>query len=395
MAMMIAYHTLNKARHPSSRRFVNHFLIITPGITIKDRLRVLMPSDPDNYYVGNGIVPPEFQDDIKRAQIVITNYHAFKHREVTAMSSRAKEILKGNREQPVSTVETEGQMLSRVCKELLAAKDVIVINDEAHHCYRHKVVSDEGKLQGEDKKEADKNNEAARLWISGIEALSKKVNLRTVYDLSATPFFLRGSGYPEGQLFHWVVSDFALMDAIESGIVKLPRVPIDDGAMTADDLPIYRNLYKHIELPKMGRKKQGDINPEDVPTTLQGALQTLYGHYQKTHQAWQDAGISVPPVFIVVCNNTSTSKMMYDFISGYELPNHPGRWRKGHLPLFSNVGENGKPSGQMRTLLIDSEQLDSGEAMSKEFKDLAALKWTIQKRTAVASARTTRRENHR
>ena len=374
MAMMIAYHTLNKVRQPNSKKYSSHFLIITPGVTIRDRLRVLLPSDPYNYYDQSKIVPNEYLNDIQRAQIVITNYHAFKHRETVTMSTGARAILKGHSDEDISTVESDGQMLARVCKELLNAKSVVVINDEAHHCYRHKVETEKPRLTGDEKQEVEKNNEAARLWISGIEALDRKINLKAVYDLSATPFFLRGSGYPDGELFPWVVSDFALMDAIESGIVKLPRVPIDDGTVTEDNLPIYRNLYKHVskDLPKAGIKKLGEMNPESVPVTLQGALETLYGHYEKTHASWATNGISVPPVFIVVCNNTSTSKMVYDFISGYELPNRPDRWKKGKFPLFSNVGNDEKPSSQLRTLLIDSEQLDSGDAMSKEFKELAA-----------------------
>ena len=374
MAMMIAYHTLNKVRQPKSKRFSSHFLIITPGITIRDRLRVLLPSDPDNYYARSKIVPDEYLNDIQRAQIVITNYHAFKHRETVAMSSGARAILKGHAESDISTVESVGQMLTRVCKELLNAKSVVVINDEAHHCYRHKVNAGKTSLTGDDREEADKNNEAARLWISGIESLGEKNNIKAIYDLSATPFFLRGSGYREGKLFPWTVSDFALMDAIESGIVKLPRVPIDDGTMSEDKLPIYRNLYKHVakDLPKKGRRKQGQMDPEDLPVTLQAALETLYGHYEKTSVVWDKSGSTVPPVFIVVCNNTSTSKLVYDFISGYELPKHLGRWKKGKFPLFSNVGDNEKPSNRLRTLLIDSEQIDSGESMSKEFKQLAA-----------------------
>lgn len=368
MAMMIAYHTLNKARQPNSKRFASHFLIITPGITIRDRLRVLLPSDPDNYYVRSGIVPAEYQDDIQRAQIVITNYHALKHRETIKMSSQARAVLKGHADTDISSLESDGQMLARVCKPLLNAKSVLVINDEAHHCYRHRTLPDRGRVSKEDKE----NNEAARLWISGIEALAKKVKLRAVYDLSATPFFLRGSGYSEGELFGWVVSDFALLDAIECGIVKLPRVPIDDGTDSEDKLPIYRNIYRHVarDLPKMGRDKQGKMNPDDLPVTLQGALQTLYSHYEKTHQAWQEAEIPVPPVFIIVCNNTSTSKLIFDFVSGYELEN--GRWKKGAFSLFSNVGADEKPLSNLRTLLIDSPQLESGEQMSDEFKKLAA-----------------------
>ncbi len=374
MAMMISYHTLNKVRHPTSTRFSKNFLIIAPGITIKDRLRVLLPADPENYYARSGIVPPEFLEDIKRANIVITNYHTLIRREKIKMSSGVKAVIKGNSAKNISNLETEGQMLERSCKELLHSKDVIVINDEAHHCYRRRVMESQEKLTGEDKDEANKNNESARVWISGIEALGRKVNLKSVYDLSATPFFLSGSGYPEGELFPWVVSDFALLDAIESGIVKVPRVPIYDGTMTPDDLPVYRNIYKHVSnsLPKKGRSKQGTMNPEDIPPELLGALKTLYGNYEKTHDKWANVGVPVPPVFIIVCNNTSTSKLIYDFVSGYELKNQPGRWRKGEFPLFSNVGDNNKPLSRMQTLLIDSEQLDSGESMSDEFKAIAA-----------------------
>ena len=373
MAMMIAYQTINKARQPNSSRFSNNFLIITPGITIKDRLRVLLPSDPNSMYVGRGIVPNEFTEDIKKARIIITNYHTFGHREKVKMSKGTREILKGNNEVEISTLETDGEMLERTCKDLLRSKDVIVINDEAHHCYRHKTLSDEEKVSMEEKEEIKKNDEAARLWISGIEALGCKIGLKCVYDLSATPFFLRGSGYPEGQLFPWVTSDFALMDAIECGIVKLPRVPVDDGTATSD-LPIYRNIYKVVSkyLPKKGRSKQGSMNPDDLPAELQGALRALYGHYKKTHDAWQEQGVDVPPVFIIVCNNTSTSKLIHDHVAGYELPNNPGVWKKGALGLFNNVGIDGNPLPRMKTLLIDSEQLDSGESMSDDFKKAAA-----------------------
>ena len=374
MAMIIAYHTINKVRQPNSQRFSNNFLIVAPGITIKDRLRVLLPSDPNGMYVGRGIVPSEFTEDIKRARIVITNYHAFGRREMMELSKGARQLLKGHNDDDTSTTETEGQMLNRACKNLLRSKNVIVINDEAHHCYRHKPESKEKRGSPDETEEIKKNNEAARLWISGIESLGRKVGLKCVYDLSATPFFLSGSGYQEGQLFPWVTTDFALMDAIECGIVKLPRVPVDDGTVTADNLPLYRNIYKHIskELPKKGRSKQGSMNPDDLPALLQGALTALYGDYKKTHDAWRDQGIDIPPVFIIVCNNTSTSKLVHDHIAGYELPNNPGVWKKGALKLFSNVKADGQPLSRMRTLLIDSEQLDSGEAMNNEFKQAAA-----------------------
>src|SRR5262249_32708377 len=175
--------------------------------------------------------PAEMLPEIQRAEIVITNYHAFQHRETLSLPKVARSFLQGNAPEPPRTTETDQEMLARACEKLLRYDRVNVINDEAHHCYRHKAgASTEGALSSEEKKEAAENEEAARLWINGIEALGEKLSkgVRAVYDLSATPFFLRGSGYDEGTLFPWVVSDFSLMDAIESGIVKLPRVPVTD-----------------------------------------------------------------------------------------------------------------------------------------------------------------------
>jgi len=242
MAMLIAWHTVNAVRSPNSNLFSKGFLIITPGITIRDRLRVILPSDPDNYYASRQLVPQDMLGEMGKARIIITNYHAFGRRRQLETNKTGEAVLSGWRQEPLITQETEGEMLKRACGDLLQMKNVVVISDEAHHCYRERPESDEeASLKGEEKQEAKENNEAARLWISGIEVLKRKVELRAVYDLSATPFFLRGSGYEEGTLFPWVVSDFALIDAIECGIVKLPRVPVSDNAINAD-FPVFRNL---------------------------------------------------------------------------------------------------------------------------------------------------------
>ncbi len=304
MAMLIAWQTLNAVRSPTSNLFSRGFLIVTPGITIKDRLRVLMPDDTDSYYRDRDLVPADMLGDMGKAKIVITNFHAFKHRETLEISKTGRSLLQGRGEAP-KTLETDGQMLQRACGDLMALKNVVVINDEAHHCYREKPSADDDDedFKGEEKDEAKKNNEAARLWISGIEALKKKVGVRSVFDLSATPFFLRGSGYAEGTLFPWTVSDFSLMDAIECGIVKLPRVPVADN-LPAGEMPLYRDLWEHIgkRMPKKGRAKSGTLDPLSIPAELQTALYALYGHYEKIHETWQRSGVETPPVFIVVCN---------------------------------------------------------------------------------------------
>jgi type III restriction enzyme len=376
MAMIIAWQTINAVRHPGSKTFTRGFLVCTPGLTIKDRLRVLQPNDPDNYYASFELIPTDMLDDLNKAKIVITNYHAFKLRERLDLSKGGRQLLQGPRGDELQTLETEGQMLQRVMPELMGMKNILAINDEAHHCYREKPsLEEEADLKAEERKEAEKNNEAARLWISGLEAVNRKLGLSRVIDLSATPFFLRGSGYAEGTLFPWTMSDFSLMDAIECGVVKLPRVPVAEN-ISGDEMPMFRNLWEHIraDMPKKGRGSGAELDPLKLPTRLQTALQALYGHYEKTFKLWKDAGISVPPCFIIVCQNTAISKLVYDFISGFQRANEDGTTtlENGRLPLFRNYDDvTGNPLPRPNTLLIDSEQLEAGDALDANFRAMA------------------------
>jgi len=376
MAMIIAWQTINAVRHPNSKYFTRGFLLVAPGLTIRDRLRVLLPNDADSYYKSRELVPGDMMADLERCKIVITNYHAFKLRERLEVAKGTRRLLQGREGQDLDTLETEGQMIQRVMPELMGMKNVMVINDEAHHCYQEKpLTADESDdLKGDEKKEAEENNEAARLWINGIKAVQRQLGLNRVIDLSATPFFLRGSGYAEGTLFPWTMSDFSLMDAIECGIVKLPRVPVADNIPGAE-VPIFRNLWDNIskDMPKKGRGKAEVLDPLKLPTKLQTALSALYGHYEKTYTLWQTEGIRVPPCFIVVCNNTSTSKLVYDYISGFMRQNVDGteQLENGRLALFRNFDDNGQPLARPRTLLIDSEQLESGEALDDSFRAMA------------------------
>jgi type III restriction enzyme len=375
MAMLIAWQTVNAVRRPNSKNFSRGFLVVAPGLTIKDRLRVLQPNDPDSYYASRELVPEDMLDDVNRAKIVITNFHAFKLRDRIELSSGGRSLLQG-RGEALNTLETEGQMLQRVMPDLMGLKQILVLNDEAHHCYREKLDTDENEdLKGDEKKEAEKNNEAARVWISGLEAVKRQLGVSRVIDLSATPFFLSGSGYAEGTLFPWTMSDFSLMDAIECGIVKLPRVPVSDN-IPGGEMPMFRDLWQHIRthMPKKGRGKANTLDPLSLPPQLQTALEALYGHYDKTYQLWDKAGIKVPPCFIVVCNNTSTSKLVYDFISGFQRENDDGSTtlENGRFALFRNYDEHGNPFPRPNTLLIDSEQLESGEALDDNFRNMAA-----------------------
>jgi len=382
MAMLIAWHTLNKVADRQNAKFADAFLLVAPGITIRDRLRVLLPGEASNYYKDRDIVPSWQMDDLQKAKIIITNYHAFLLREKESAASLTKKLLAQGGPSPFT--ETPAQMVRRVLRELGTKKNIVVINDEAHHCYRGKPAEAEEdeaddddpgeKLSGDDRKEAVKRNEEARVWISGLEAIKQKVGIRSVYDLSATPFFLKGSGYGEGKLFPWVVSDFSLIDAIEAGIVKIPRVPVADDSGSSEVLA-YRDIWHSIrdQLPKKGRKTDAITGPPHLPAKLQGALLSLYQNYQKSYERWEQnaearARGMTPPVFIVVCNNTNVSKMVFDFIAGWEkeLPDGSKTMVPGALPIFSNE-QGGRPN----TILIDSEQLESGESLSPEFKALA------------------------
>lgn len=377
MAMLIAWQTINAVRRPGSKNFTRGFLLVTPGLTIRDRLRVLQPNDPENYYSHREIVPMDLLEEIQKAKIVITNYHAFKLRERVQISSGGRALLKGRTGQDPTTTETEGQMIQRVMPDLMGLKNIMVLNDEAHHCYREKPAeADDAELKGDDKKEAEKNNAAARLWISGIEAVNRKLGVARVMDLSATPFFLRGSGYAEGTLFPWTMSDFSLMDAIECGIVKLPRVPVAEN-IPGNEMPMYRNLWENIrkEMPKSGRGKGGDLDPLMLPTRLQTAIQALYGHYEATFNLWQSSGLAVPPCFIIVCQNTAISKLVYDYVSGFFRKQEDGNsaLENGRLALFRNFDETtGNPLPRPNTLLIDSEQLEAGDALDDNFRAMAA-----------------------
>jgi type III restriction enzyme len=192
MAMLIIWQTVNAVRRPNSKKFTRGFLVVTPGITIRDRLRVLQPNDPDSYYQSRELIPSDMLPDLERAKIVITNYHAFMLRERIELSKGGRSLLQG-RGEALNTLETEGQMLQRVMPSLMGIKNILVINDEAHHCYREKPAQpDEEALKGDDRKEAEKNNEAARVWISGLETVNRKLGITRVLDLSATPFFLSG-----------------------------------------------------------------------------------------------------------------------------------------------------------------------------------------------------------
>ena len=383
MAMLIAWQTLNKIATPQDSRFTKRFLVVTPGITIRDRLRVLQPTEARdiNYYDLRGVVPLDMRPQLNQAEVHIVNYHQFLPRTTSAgrgISANTRKLLLAGRSDQGAFTETPQMVVTRVLDKLGRDKgEIIVFNDEAHHCYQPKDLDE--KLDAETKEA----NEGARVWFKGLIDIRRHGNrnkqaIKSIYDLSATPFYLNGSGYGEGTIFPWVVSDFGLMDAIESGIVKVPRLPVDDDA--ENDLVTYLHLYEHVkDDPNWPKKVSLAALPApgtwDMPVALEGALRSLYKSYEAAFDDWElrlKPLDEPPPVMIVVTPNTLVSKLVYDWIAGYEvMDGEESRHVVGNLPLFSNVVGD-RPLPIPRTIVVDSKQLESGEAMRDDFKKAAA-----------------------
>lgn len=395
MAMLILYNYLNKKINTQDTRFADHFLLVAPGITIRDRLGVLFIDESNgrdeekaDYYHKRNLIPRNYLSLLGglNSAITIINYHQFEPKVFSGKKSSpmdGKWVYKpGEGMVRQNDKESHGAVMSRVLGRMPKSKRLLVINDEAHHCY---LPRPKGKVSSEDKEE----NAKAMVWHEGLRQLKNLgYKLQHVYDLSATPYYLKGSGYQEYSLFPWVVSDFGLVDAIESGLVKIPFLPASDDSHNLDE-PVLRNIYEHVskDLPKKGQKKakkeareKGEEQRGELPPNLPNLLGIALDQFVKDYEAY-DRGtrlegeeemslFSTPPVFIVVCNNTTVSKEVYKYIAGYETVDTEGNpvFIDGHFPIFSNY-RNGIPHRKQPTLLIDSAAIDNaGSTVGDDFK---------------------------
>lgn len=378
MAMLIAWQTINKVMTPKDARFAKRFLVVAPGITIRDRLGVLHPERAESYYRERDLVPPDLWDALLHAQVHIVNSHAFLARdakEIQGVAANTRKLLRGGKpDVPDAFRETPELVAARVLRALGAGKgEIVVFNDEAHHCYQEKLIDEDEDLERED----EERNREARVWFRGLLDVRRKAGIKAIYDLSATPYYLKGSGYNEGFIFPWVVSDFSLMDAIESGIVKVPRIPVDDDA--AGRQVVYLSLWDNIDPPLPSRRRRAlDAGSHRwvPPETLEGALRSLYRSYEANHARYERELAALgepPPVMIIVCPNTLVSKLVFDWVAGRDVALEDGTIQAtpGNLPLLSNVVD-GVWATRQRTILVDSVQLESGEPLGAEFRRDAA-----------------------
>ncbi len=365
MAMLIAWQTLNAVR-TSRRRNLRHgqrFAVIAPGLTVRDRLAVLQPTRPDNIYDEYGLVPPgPMRRSLNRAKVAVVNWQAFQPRDLLGAAGHARKLLGVGKE---DCRETRRDAAERVLRELIrpssAYGDLVVINDEAHHCWLPGQTGHKGAEDGD--------SEAAAVWFNAIAALrdaghlgqtdDRRGQASVVYDFSATPMWIDTTAKARPRLFEWVVSDFGLMESIESGLVKVPRVPCDDDASA--DQTVWRNLY--------GNARHKKIEPDGHPLQepLEGAVSALYADYEQVFRAW-DAKTKTPPVMIVVANTIANAAALYDWIAGGE--ERDGSFRPGKLDLFSNVRADGSGwEDSPRTLLVHSK-LDADEKLTGRFAKL-------------------------
>ena len=377
MAMVITWAFLNRARNPASVQYPNGVLVCAPNLTVKERLQVLRPEYQSNSYDYFDLVPTKYREQLAGGQVLITNWHAFapksEHREG---DSSYRVVRKGEETPDAFTKDRLGVLASRL--------PILVLNDEGHHCWRPNPAGPSKEtlreLTKEERERRLEDQEEARVWLAGLDRINncglagkddqdrRRPGISACVDLSATPFYLGNSGYPEGSPFPWLVSDFGLVDAIECGIVKIPRLPVADDTAKKDDagrpLPKYFRLWGNIAeslgpLDRVGRRPK----PDAIYRHAQGALLTLAAQWkERFEKIKQDAKGAhfVPPVMIVVCDNVDIADVFFRKISGERLEEAPDESKKGKLVEKTVYGDsevfeefrNGP--GAKRTVRIDT-----------------------------------------
>lgn len=286
MAMLIAWQALNKVHCPSDPRFSKNFLVMAPGLTVKSRLGVLWPPGSDSYYQLHSLVPEAMYEDLKQAKVDVHNWHTF----FPALDEHSVVLTRRTREDPTSLAH---RMLSH------GRDNIIVINDEAHHAYRRPAAEGSGRDQKQDAAMANK-------WMEGLDMIHKARRIRACYDFSATPYIPTGKNATEEDMFGWIVSDFGLNDAIESGLVKTPRMPLRDSADTSR----YYHLFNEKSIKSDLKSSAKEDDP--LPDLVRHAYMLLAKDWENSRDRFRDV-TKIPPVMITVCNVTRTAARIQKF----------------------------------------------------------------------------------
>jgi len=330
MGMIIAWQTLNAITYPKrSKDFSKAIFVVAPGLTVKERLRTLYPGDPNNVYDEFRICPNEsLRQKLNQVVLLVENWHNLMPKKQTERSV----VKKGK--------ESDEAYTRRVLGKLAGHKDLVVINDEAHHAYR---VPAESKISKKEAEEHGIDLDEATRWIEGLDRIHKMRRIIRCFDLSATPFAPTGKKATEAGLFGWVVSDFGLNDAIEAGLVKTPRVVIRDDALA--DAKTYRSRLYHIYRdPEVQNDlaRRGAEPHEPLPQLVQTAYTLLGADWREALKVWKDSGHTSPPVMLTVCNKVETAARLEHYFNKGDA-----HWPELHAP--------------MRTLRVDSKVLEKAE----------------------------------
>jgi len=348
MAMVIAWHVLNKVANPRDVRFAKNILVVAPGLTVRSRLAVLKPSHPENYYEEFRVVPPAMRDKLRRGKVVIRNWHA--------LNWETEERITKKRGVDKRGPKSDAAYVRDVLGEMASARNLLVINDEAHHAWR---VPAGGKVKGVLKNTV----EEATKWVGGLDRIHRARGVLACYDFSATPFVPSGKQSSEDALFGWIVSDFGLNDAIESGLVKTPRVVIRDDAVP--DAKTYKSRLYHIyQDPEVKDDLNRRAKPEEpLPDLVTNGYYLLGYDWKETAKEWKERGSATPPVMITVANRTETAARI----------KHAFDRRLVHIEELCDPE---------RTLHIDSKVLAAAEAAEEPIAEI----WTDDAETSRQTA---------
>ena len=421
MGMLAAWSILNKVADPQAREYSDTVLILCPNITIRDRLQELKPErDELSLYRTRELVPVHRMTDLRRGEVFVTNWHNLERRELGDVNGQSARVVK--RGLPVETIRTirvsaslsvdeirhqatvgafqiltveskrDGTLKAFTVKEtryfesdaaflkrILGGRKgrssaILVMNDEAHHAYRRGVVDDADQYALDDET-AEANAREATIWIEGLDRINKALGgrangIRLCVDMSATPFYIQGSDNEVGKLFPWVVSDFSLLESIEAGLVKVPQLPTEDGS--GDDVPRYFNVWRWVQRQAQNDGHIGPVTVAEVMRFATAPIVTLAASWRETHARWKqhfsegNRKHNVPPVFIIVCRDTTIAKAMHAWLAEGDSQYGAG------VPEFRNA------RGREMTIRIDSkvgEDIAAGGGQDETRRRPASGRW--------------------
>ncbi|MBI3761101.1 MAG: DEAD/DEAH box helicase family protein [Chloroflexi bacterium] len=393
MGMLAAWSILNKLSARGDARFSDVVLVVCPNLTIRNRLQELDPLRGEaSLYLTRDLVPPHLMTLLTQGRVIVTNWHVFEPHEVNTAGGDSgrvvkrgvpvevtvKRVVDGRRQEvkEIHYLESDTALVQRVLgREVGGKKNILVMNDEAHHAYRIRQDEPdeyEDEIYGE-AEEAEEQVKEATVWIDGLDKIHRLRGINICVDLSATPYYLNRVGQEANRPFPWVVSDFGLQDAIEAGMVKIPQLAVRDS--TGAEIPAYFNVWRWIMEPgRLTPAERGgsraDPKPEAVLKWAHTPISQLGGLWEKTFEEWQKEPElhPTPPVFIIVCKTTKLAKVIFEWLADGKQP--PGI-APPKLAGFRNH------DGQINTIRVDTKVIHETDTEGSKSDEDRWMRFTL------------------